>query len=107
MASTKQKPGARDAGPSSGDVLSVYDGRQRVGVLEDKGRRTVVAFLIGPKRRVKVGIFRTRTAAVRALHQARAQLYGDATIGPWAESAFSNFSTRKDLAESLEPGPAQ
>jgi hypothetical protein len=71
-----------------GDVLSVYDGRQHVGVLEDKGRRTVVAFQIGPKGRVKVGIFRTRTAAVLAIHQARAQL------------------ARKDLAESLEPGRA-
>jgi hypothetical protein len=48
--------------------LQVYDGMRRVGELEDHGRGQVVAFTVEEaKRRVKIGVFPTRTEATRAV----------------------------------------
>jgi hypothetical protein len=48
--------------------LQVYDGTRRVGELEDHGRGQVVAFTVEEaKRRVKIGVFRTRTLAMQAI----------------------------------------
>jgi hypothetical protein len=47
--------------------MQVYNGRVLVGEIEDHGRRTVVAFRFEGARRVKVGVYPTRTEAMRAV----------------------------------------
>jgi hypothetical protein len=48
-------------------ALLVYDGTNHVGQIEDRGRGKVTAFRVGPKRRIKLGTFEDRTAAMRAI----------------------------------------
>jgi hypothetical protein len=47
--------------------LQVYDGQNLVGEIEDRGRGKVTAFRLRPKRRIKIGVFDDRTAAMRAI----------------------------------------
>jgi hypothetical protein len=47
--------------------LSVYDGQQLIGEIEDRGRRTVIAYRFHQRRRMKVGTFPTRIEAMRAV----------------------------------------
>ena len=48
-------------------LLAVYDGTKQVGEIDDRGRGKATAFCVGPKRRIKVGVFEDRTAAMRAI----------------------------------------
>jgi hypothetical protein len=47
--------------------LQVYDGQRLLGEIEDHGRGRVIAFRPDRRRRIKVGTFATRIAAMRAL----------------------------------------
>jgi hypothetical protein len=47
--------------------LQVYDGQMLLGEIEDHGRGTVIAYRLDRRRRIKVGTFATRIAAMRAL----------------------------------------
>jgi hypothetical protein len=47
--------------------LQVYDGQRLLGEIEDHGRGTVIAFRLVRRRRIKVGTYPTRIAAMRAL----------------------------------------
>jgi hypothetical protein len=47
--------------------LQIYDGQMLIGEIEDHGRRNVVAFKFEGTRRVKIGVFPTRIAAMRAV----------------------------------------
>jgi hypothetical protein len=47
--------------------LAVYDGTKQVGEIDDRGRGKATAFCVGPRLRIKVGVFENRTAAMRAI----------------------------------------
>jgi hypothetical protein len=47
--------------------LQVYSGQVLVGEIEDHGRGKVIAFRLDRRRRIKVGTFPTRIAAMREL----------------------------------------
>jgi hypothetical protein len=52
----------------NGAPLQVYDGQKLIGEVEDHGRGRVIAFRLDyPRRRIKVGTYPTRIAAMRAL----------------------------------------
>jgi hypothetical protein len=48
-------------------VLQVYNGRLLVGEIEDRGRGIVAAFKFDRKRRIEIGTYPTRIAAMRAI----------------------------------------
>ena len=47
--------------------LQVHDGQTIVGEIDDHGRKNVVAFKFEGTRRVEIGVFPTRIAAMRAV----------------------------------------
>jgi hypothetical protein len=47
--------------------LQVYDGQLLVGEIEDHGLGRVIAFRLDGRRRIEIGTFPTRIAAMRAL----------------------------------------
>jgi hypothetical protein len=47
--------------------LQVYDGQLLVGEIEDHGLGRVIAFRLDGRRRIEIGTFPTRIAALRAL----------------------------------------
>jgi hypothetical protein len=47
--------------------LQVYNGQLLVGEIEDRGRGIVAAFKFDRKRRIEIGTYRTRIAAMRAI----------------------------------------
>jgi hypothetical protein len=49
--------------------LQVYSGQTLVGELRDYGRGHVAAFKVDQRRRVGIGIFRTRVEAMRAISE--------------------------------------
>jgi len=49
------------------ELLAVYDGGERVGEIEDHGRRRVEVFVGVGKSRRSLGIFATRLDAMRAI----------------------------------------
>jgi hypothetical protein len=53
------------------DLLAVYDGAERVGELDDHGRRRVDAFAIVEAKRKHIGTFATRIEAMRAIGRNR------------------------------------
>jgi len=65
-----RKRASRNADPAA-TLLSVYDGTLQVGEIEDHGRRRVLAFAIGKRGRVKIGIFANRLEAMRAVSRSR------------------------------------
>jgi hypothetical protein len=50
-------------------LLHVYDGRTLIGLLRERGKRVETIAITGNKRR-RVGVFRTRLAAMRAIPSA-------------------------------------
>ena len=50
--------------------LSVYDGRTLIGLLRERGKRRVEAFTITGNQRRRVGAFKTRREAMRAIPRA-------------------------------------
>jgi hypothetical protein len=53
-------------------LLSVYDGAVHIGDLKDCGKHGVVAYAIGKRGRIKIGIFANRIEAMRAVSRGRA-----------------------------------
>jgi hypothetical protein len=51
----------------NGAPLQVYDGQKLIGEIEDCGRRNVAAYKFEGPVRVKIGVFPTRIAAIRAV----------------------------------------
>lgn len=51
--------------------LAVYDGRVRIGEIEDRGRGRVVAYAVGKRGRIKIGTFANRIEAMRAVSRGR------------------------------------
>jgi hypothetical protein len=52
---------------TSKSSLQVYDGQTLIGELEDRGRGVVAAFKFSRKRRIEIGTYPTRIAAMRAI----------------------------------------
>jgi hypothetical protein len=52
---------------TSKTALQVYSGQELIGEIEDRGRSNVVAFRFEGAKRVRIGTFPTRIAAMRAL----------------------------------------
>jgi hypothetical protein len=51
----------------NGAPLQVYDGQKLIGEIEDFGRGNVTAHKFEGAARVKIGVFPTRIAAIRAV----------------------------------------
>ena len=53
--------------PAQVTRLAIYDGKVRIGEIEDRGRHGVAAFVVHDGRSVPVGLFKDRRAAMRAV----------------------------------------
>jgi hypothetical protein len=51
----------------NGAPLQVYDGQKLIGEIEDFGRGSVTAHKFEGAARIKIGVFPTRIAAIRAV----------------------------------------
>ena len=65
-------------------LLAVYDGPERVGEIEDRGRQRVEAFVGIGKRRRSLGTFKTRLDAMRVIPPSSMRKIRNASARPAA-----------------------
>lgn len=61
------RAGPRRQASTTAKWLAEYDGRVCIGEIEEHGRGRVVAYAVGKRGRVKIGIFPSRVEAMRAV----------------------------------------